>query len=230
VDQDWDRSRREWDERTETFGKRAVFNICHDEKGRNEFTAMQRSILLPILRRNLIGCERTALDFGCGIGRWTPMLAEEIDGYAIGVDPTPALLAFAEERKPPDGVDRNSGVRTTHVEYRLYEGSAIPIADASIDLVWICLVLSAIIADTVLVHTVRELDRVTRPGGLVFLVDNVDGPGYRPVRSRWSNSRPAVDYQRLFAPFVDLINVGGYVDLGEDHAILVGRKWIGVCA
>jgi ubiquinone/menaquinone biosynthesis C-methylase UbiE len=103
------------------------------------------------------------LDVGCGSGVVTREIARRVGagGRAVGLDPSPALLAVARELAQEAGLgDR--------VEFR--EGSALhlPFPDGAFD---------AVIAATVLSHVpggegaIPELARVVRPGGRVGVFD-----------------------------------------------------------
>lgn len=196
---------RWWERMASRMGPRAVLHHGHTEEEMAEVTEWQKGILFPLLREQLHGGEHAVLDLGCGPGRFTPALAELVGGRATGVDPIRALL----DRAP----------RHPRVEYRLRRGAEIPLADASVDVVWICLVLMCITDERDLHRTVEEVDRVLRPGGLLFLVENTqDRPDLKHLRYRSVES-----YQRLF-PTWDLRLVGEYVDLGERISILAGRR------
>lgn len=209
---DWEKRREEWDLRYRMFGRRSVFHIGHGEQELMDITLKQRETILPLLRSSLNGREFLALDFGCGWGRWTETLANEILGQAIGVDPTPGLLAEAMSLRA-----------SPRVEFGLLNDGKIPLDDRSVDLFWACLVFSTILDETILATTMSEVQRVLAPGALVFIVDNTEGRGGRPVRSRWSISRTVEEYRALFSEIVDLEVLGSYEDLGEINTIMSGR-------
>ena len=147
-----------WEKRAQQHGLRSVLDIRHTEEEITAVTEWQKSILFPHLQRQLRGDERLVLDFGCGPGRFTPGLAELADCRVVGVDPIQSLLDLAP----------------THprVEYRRIEESHIPIEDDTVDVAWICLVLGTITDEETLRASVAEIERVLRPGGLIFLVEN----------------------------------------------------------
>ena len=187
------------------MGDRAVFNAGHPDDALPAVTAMQKATLYPAFRSALNGSERTVLDFGCGTGRFTPDLAEMTGGTVVGVDPVDSLL----ERAPHD--DR--------LEYRLMRPARIPVEGSSIDVVWICLVLGGITSERSLRQTTKELQRVLRPDGLLFLAENTT-----PTQSgRHWTFRSVESYQQLF-PSIRLAQLAEYQDRGERISVLSGRS------
>jgi SAM-dependent methyltransferase len=193
-----------WEIRAQTYGARAVVNLRHREDELEAITRRQLDEILPHLVRCLRGDERIVLDFGCGPGRFTAHLAEAIHGRAIGVDPIQTLIDLAP--------------RGPGVQYLVSDGHFIPLSDASVDVVWICLVLGGL-PDARLPETVLELERVLRPGGLLFLVENTSAKENCP---HWF-FRPVGWYSRLLR-FAPLSHLHDYDDLGECISIMAGRK------
>ena len=76
-----------------------------DEQARAEFFASgEAEIQLQLaIQRHRFGpfAPRSALDFGCGVGRLTRALAG-VTGHAIGVDVSASMLAEARKDAPPD--------------------------------------------------------------------------------------------------------------------------------
>jgi ubiquinone/menaquinone biosynthesis C-methylase UbiE len=96
----------------------------------------------------------TALDAACGTGRHAAKLAEL--GYeVVGVDTTAAMLAIARAKVPA------ADLRQGRLE-------ALPVEDASIDLVVCALALTHVAR---LDAVMPEFARVLRPGGQVVLSD-----------------------------------------------------------
>jgi SAM-dependent methyltransferase len=194
-----------WETRATTHGARSVLDLRHSDAELAAVTARQSEILLPLLRDRLEAGDRRVLDFGCGPGRFTPALAELTGGTALGVDPVARYLEIAP--------------RAAGVEYLPMEGTRIPAGDSSCDVVWICIVLGGIVSRRELERTVREIDRVLRPGGLLFVVENTSDTrdGY------YWRYRSANDYRRLF-PSVALAEISHYVDIDQRMSVLAGRK------
>ncbi len=159
-----------WSIRARRFGARGVLNLAHSEAEAPQVLARQEAILMPLLAKHLTSDDHVALDFGCGPGRFTPALALRI-GHAIGVDPVGAYLDMA----PTD---------TGAVEYRRIEGGRIPVDTASIDVVWVCLVLGSITRPRDFERAIDELRRVLRPG------DSCSSSRTRPPGGRTRPIRP----------------------------------------
>ena len=106
--------------------------------------------------------EQRVLDVGCGTGVITRELARRVGptGRVTGVDPSPVLIEVAERLRDDDDLDWSS--------FGVQDGRALPFPDGSFDLTT---------AITVLCHVperaevLRELARVTRPGGTVLIMD-----------------------------------------------------------
>lgn len=114
--------------------------------------AMQRATeLIPDLARV------TALDFGCGVGRLTGALTRHFD-TVIGVDASPSMIAHATDLGLAPGA-----------EFVLNEDPHLgQFADDSVDVAYSSLVLQHLSRPVALGY-LRELLRITRPGGCVVV-------------------------------------------------------------
>jgi SAM-dependent methyltransferase len=192
----WDTSAAAW---VEALGE-------HGDFGR-------RFVLDPVmLPRALAAGAQTALDVGCGEGRFCRML----QGHGLrvtGLDPTASLIALARARDP-DG---------TYVEGA---AEALPFPDAAFDLV--VSYLSLINIEDI-ARAIPEMSRVLKPGGRLLVANltsfntagtdldwTLDAAGQRvswPVdryltpRANWvawrgirviNHHRPLSTYMRLF--------------------------------
>jgi ubiquinone/menaquinone biosynthesis C-methylase UbiE len=102
--------------------------------------------------------DRVLLDVGCGTGFHLPRWAEQAR-TVIGVEPHPSLAALARRRTR----------RLPHVDVRQGTAQALPLPDASVDVVqarW------AYFFGPGCEPGLAELDRVVRRGGTAFVVDN----------------------------------------------------------
>ncbi len=115
-------------------------------------------VLDPVMLGHVDACSpATALDVGCGEGRFCRML--DARGITtIGIDPTTALIEAARTRDPAG-------------DYRIGRAEALDLPDSQVDLVVSYLSLIDIEgADT----AIREMARVLRPGG-TLLIANLNG-------------------------------------------------------
>jgi SAM-dependent methyltransferase len=195
-----------WERRAREHGARSVLNLGHTAAELEEITRLQAEILFPILKRHLSGREKVVLDFGSGPGRFTPGLAALVGGSAIGVDPIQSLLDLAP--------------RAPGVEYKRIENGRIPLADRSVDVVWISLVLGTITDVAALRQSVAEVERVLRDGGLLFLVENTA----ERRDKRHFEFRPVEFYAAIFPSIPLMKHEGDYYDFGERISVMVGRK------
>lgn len=124
-----------------------------DQGERGDFG--RRYVLDPVmLPRALAASPGVALDVGCGEGRFCRMLAAK-GIAAVGLDPTPALVAAARDRDP----------RGTYVEGH---AEHLPFADATFDLVVSYLTLIDIPDARA---AIPEMARVLRPGGTLLIAN-----------------------------------------------------------
>jgi SAM-dependent methyltransferase len=106
------------------------------------------------------------LDDGCGNGSFTEVLVSRQRPLSVvGVDPSPAQLAFARKRA---GTARASFVEG--------DAQALPLADASVDAAVMALVLFFLPEPE---RGLRELARVVRPGGTIAAYHwDIEGGGF----------------------------------------------------
>jgi len=118
---------------------------------------------LPATRRLLALChvERAAevLDVGCGIGVGPAYIARTYGCRVVGVDRSPQMIKWARERARWDGVE-------DLIELRVADLRELPFEADRFDVVIAESVL-AFVEDKA--QAIRELVRVTKPGGYVGL-------------------------------------------------------------
>ena len=111
-----------------------------------------------------LGRDETVLDLGSGAGFDCFLAAERVgpEGRVIGVDMTPEMVERARENARTGGYG--------NVEFRLGEIEALPVGDASVDVVISNCVLN-LSADRP--RVLAEVMRVLKPGGRVMISDLV---------------------------------------------------------
>ncbi len=118
----------------------------------------------------------TALDVGCGEGRFCRMLAAE-GLRPTGIDPTASLIARARTLDPAG-------------DYRIGRAEALEVADASFDLVVSYLSLIDIPDITA---AIPEMARALRPGGRL-LVANLTSYNTAGPLGGWQDGRWPIDH------------------------------------
>jgi len=159
ADPDLDREAAAWDE----LGRRDPHWAILSEPGRQGswddegFFATGRAEIDATLKEvgDLLSARRSALDFGCGLGRLTQALAVHFE-KVIGVDVAASMIEGAQARNAfPD-----------RVSYVVNTAATLPFDDASFDFAYSILVLQHI-PPKVAAGYISELVRVLRPGGVV---------------------------------------------------------------
>lgn len=130
---------------------------------------------------------RTVLDLGCGTGFHLPWFAERA-ARVVGVEPHPGLAGLARRRTR----------RLDHVEVLAGTAQAVPLPDASVDVVharW------AYFFGPGCEPGLRELDRVVRRGGVACVIDNDPSTSTfgRWFRAGFPHLPPAVEVERFWA-------------------------------
>ena len=113
------------------------------------------------------GCSvERVVDLGCGIARFTRLLAEALNASVVGVEPSFRMLGQREIHDP------------RLARFVAGTAEALPLADASIDLVFLSMVYHHLRPQAAL----AEIRRVLRPGGHVMVRtptrDALDGFAY----------------------------------------------------
>ena len=142
-----------------------VSQLAFDEKTGKQLEALYR-IGDAARRRRLVRAALAAapgerlLDVGCGPGFYCSELAEEVgpDGWIMGLDSSPQMLALAARRC--EGRE--------NVEFGEADATSLPVRDAGFDAV-LCVQVLEYLPDVA--AGLAELYRVLRPGGRVVVWD-----------------------------------------------------------
>jgi len=147
----------------------------------------------------------TVLDLGSGAGFDAFLAARRVggDGKVIGVDMTPAMIGRARENRRKTGLEQ--------VEFRLGEIEALPVADATVDVV----ISNCVINLSPEKHRVfAEVMRALRPGGRIAVSDVVltaELPA--AVRDDLSSYSACVSGAATIAEVRGMLQDAGFVDI-----------------
>jgi ubiquinone/menaquinone biosynthesis C-methylase UbiE len=139
------------------------------------------------------------LDLGSGIGRMTPSLASVFGGPVSGVEPAEKMRAQAVAHAGHPAVTYVAG-----------SAEGIPLADASCDAALLFFVWHHIADQR---GACRELHRVVRPGGTLF------------VQANFSDRTPDVWWLRVVPEWMD-IHQSLYQSEDEVGSVLAGAGWM----
>lgn len=197
-----------WQNRAKKHGKHSVYNMAHPRNELESVDKYQEQIYSNVLKKHLDdnggGGKLVALDFGCGPGRFEPMLSK-IAHKVYATDPISTLLELAP--------------KIDNVEYLLLgENEKIALPSDSVDLVFVSLALGGIVDKSQLKMAIDELKRVAKQNALFFIVENTA----KQDNQKYWHYKSAEDYASLFKP-IELKLETTYEDINEEISIMVGR-------
>ena len=197
-----------WQNRAKKHGKHSVYNMAHPRNELESVDKYQEQIYSNVLKKHLDdnggGQKLVALDFGCGPGRFEPMLSK-IAHKVYATDPISTLIELAP--------------KIDNVEYLLLgEDEKIALPNDSVDLVFVSLALGGIVDEAQLKMAIDELKRVAKQNALFFIVENTA----RQDNQRYWHYKSAEYYINLFKP-IRLKLETTYEDINEEISVMVGR-------
>lgn len=198
-----------WNDLVRSHGCRSVMSIIASSEQVDAETARQIPLLREAIRPFLTGHEKTALDFGCGYGRFTAMLANLIDGRALGFDPSSAMVAAAQWHADVDYVSCPTGEFFHETQQ----------AETRFDLILAFAVLGE--PNIPVWSTAMNLGRLLSDEGMIVVVEHVVPS---PDSSRWWRFRQPGFYEEVFcACNIALHGVGTVAQLDDTMTIYAGR-------
>ena len=120
------------------------------------------------------------LDYGCGYGRTLTELSQADYHNVVGTDFSEAMLRRSRREVPNSILVRN-------------DGTTLPIKSETIDAVLLFAVLTCIPSDSDQLVLMKEVERVLRPGGLLYISDLLVSDD---LRNRERYQRDAERYAR----------------------------------
>jgi len=152
--------------------------------------------------------EGIALDFGCGVGRFTEMLCDDV----IGIDLTKELLEIAQEDNPD--------VRFIHMK----DPFKIPLDNDIIKSLWCCTVLQHLVVPGNVEAIVGEFYRILDEGGRVLFYENT---AFGDALRSHIYFRKRETYENIFkkAGFKRVKVLGSFIEDGnEEHTLFLAEK------
>ena len=98
---------------------------------------------------------QTALDFGCGVGRFSRVLSRRF-ARVIGIDVSEEMIRVANELQAG---------RDGHIDFRVGDGVSVPVEDRCVDFAFSYEVFQHFPAPEIAASNFREIARALRPGG-----------------------------------------------------------------
>lgn len=171
-----------------------------------------------------------AVDVGCGHGRDVVRLANRFELYVHGVDPMPSNVEQTKVRSAAEELE-------DRVEAHIGRAEAIPLPDASADVLW----CKEAITFTDIGAAMREFGRVMRPGAVGVIYQVLTGPAMSDAEARWlsgqemgfgpaRNLSPAEVEEAIAASGLEIRNRVDYAsewgEAGQERDGAAGRRLI----
>jgi len=148
------------DFQTERIGESQLADLDHQFEYWNT-EGPQKPFAHPLNLRRVrqwLTIDSCILDFGCGYGRCLGELFDFEYHNLIGLDFSPAMIAAARARFP-------------QITFEEIQSAMIPLPDASVDGALLFTVLTCIPTNDGQQAILQELNRVLKPGGLLYISD-----------------------------------------------------------
>lgn len=168
---DWALPDHLWDEMSDAEREFLAFELGGIQSQFFESPKRTRQYYLNRLKKIGFNDQGRVLDAGCGIGQWSLTLSQ-LGNSVIGIDPSIRRLQIGKEIHNSHGVSNSTFV----------EGSleSLPFADSHFDATF----CYGVLMFTNIPKSLRELARVTRPGGRIYINCNSFGWGVHMVVTR----------------------------------------------
>lgn len=157
-----------------------IFSIAED------FPNKIYECLLPKVRNKVV------LDLGCGTGKFMQKFYKEATKY-YGLDLSSKQLEIAKSK-----------VNGGNVEFLCCSAENIPLPDNSIDVIISTWVLGTILEIDRRNKALKEMNRVLKKDGNIYLVENDIGGEFEEIRNRYPDIKRTKDYN-------DWIESNGFV-------------------
>lgn len=139
--------------------------ISNDELNNYYFDNATKNIIKQVVE---LKSDFKVLDYGCGIGRISNWISNDVN-KVIGMDISQKMIEAAKKSAEEHNLK--------NVEFKLADGKSIPFKNELFDLIICCVSLKYIIDDDNFNKIMGELARVTKKGGCITIIDEVDQNG-----------------------------------------------------
>ena len=140
------------------------------------------------------------LDVGCGVGQWTTLLATKLGAEVTGFDLSPKMIELARKR--------STMLKVQNVKFQVMNVADMSFENGSFDLVNCVTVLQHIPDKQLWEKAIKEIVRVTKPGGFVLLLEAA------PKKFRGQRKRGDL-YTHLEREYVEEFEKTGTFFIGE---------------
>jgi len=147
---------------------------------------VQRRALYPWLQ---LGTDTRVLDVGCGVGRWSRLLAAR-GARVTGVDLSPTMISEARRRALAEGV-------AGRCRFLVQDSTALDVGE-TFDLVLSVTVLQHILDPQALRAALQRIVRHLAPGGRLVLLEAAPARRAEHCDSAVFRARPRAAYLQLF--------------------------------
>ena len=185
------KSREYWDDRAKQFagtgkGYKAICSYGMPAFYNNYIHFCQHRAMMPWLK---IEPGEKVLDVGCGVGRWSRLLAHQ-GGQVTGVDLAPTMLEEARRRAKEEGVEeRCRFVESNLAELDLHEAFSLIIGVT---------VLQHILDQAQFLSAVNRIAQHLAPKGRIVLMEVAPSVAESSCDSPIFNARTEADYRNAF--------------------------------
>lgn len=204
-----------WEKRARKMGRRGVGHISWSNADLHQSTKDWWKKFHRHFASRLKRWDVRILDYGCGWGRFSQLLAAIPGKSVVGVDISPTMLRMARESR------QHMQDFTGDLTFQLIEGGKpLPFPDNAFDALFTCTVLQHV-PDAEFDPLCQELLRVLKPDGVVFLFENTHKRGRRTSDEGHVVFRTSLEYRMAFQG-VNVID--SWCINGEIHSVLAGRR------
>lgn len=183
-----------------------LFSMAEDAPG------LIYKFLLPLVKNKAV------LDLGCGTGKYMALLANAAKSYC-GLDISPEQIAIAKKKV--------QGLK--NVSFICSSAEKITLPDRSMDCIISCWAISTINGFDRKSSALKEAERVLRPNGCIYLIENDIGGEFEEIRGWYPNISRTKGYNDWiehegFSPVARFNTYFSFGSLAEARKI-IGSIW-----